>query len=266
MIKAKKDILAFLLYAIIFGFILFWSNRLFLWAFDKNSNFLVSGTAAFLGAFLAFLFVRLGDFLSKVYTREVMHYNSLVTLGTELNELIGMIDSNLYLMPNFKKAIKEGNIYWSRLRILPINKTHLNELYDINLINKVFEFNHEVRSLNNDIENLMEGYNDLKNAFINKHIAVEHYVQNAVLISKQIDLLEKFLTDLSNKVQVLFARVRLQQEKDKPLGTKIMEFFIHTSGSKITQKEINKEVNKLKKELADSRAKSKREIDAILKK
>lgn len=266
MIKQKKDLLALVLFAILFGFIVFCSYNIFLWSFNNTSDFLEKGSYAFFGAFFAFLFVRLGEFLTKLYKRQVMHYNSLVNLGNELNELIGIIDNNLFLMPTFKSAIIKGNIYWSAFNTLPLNKTHLEKLYDRDLINRVFIFNYKIRVLNEDIENLMQGYSDLKNAYINKHIKVEHYIQNAVITAKQIDILEPFFRDLASELQRLLARVRIHQRRDKPLGTKIMELLILTSGSKISKKDEEAEVKKLQKELNDSRKASKKENERIQKK
>lgn len=89
---------------------------------DVNNQLLTQGFSAFAGAFFAFLFLRLAEFLSKIYQRQVKHYNSLVILETQLNELGGIIHDNIYLIPFFRNAITSGNIYFSKLRQLPIDR------------------------------------------------------------------------------------------------------------------------------------------------
>lgn len=109
---------------------------------DINDQLLIQGFSAFAGAFFAFLFLRLAEFLSKVYQRQVKHYNSLVILETQLNELGGIIHDNIYLIPFFRNAITSGNIYFSKLRQLPIDRSHYENLHDIDLINDLFSFNY----------------------------------------------------------------------------------------------------------------------------
>lgn len=140
-----------------------------------TSNVLIQGVSAFAGAFFAFLFLRIGEFLSKLYQREVKHYNTLVILQTQLNEIGGIIHDNLYILPQFQVVIRSGNIYFNNLHTIPIDRTHYDNLYDIDLKNDLFEYYYKIRKINDDIESATSGYQDIKNAFIQKHIEKPDY-------------------------------------------------------------------------------------------
>lgn len=226
----------------------------------------IAGFSAFAGAFFAFLFLRLAEFLSKIYQRQVKHYNSLVILETQLNELGGIIHDNIYLIPFFKQAITSGNIYFSKLRPFPIDRTHYENLHDIVLINDLFTFNYQLRKLNDDIDSLTEGYADIKNAYIQHHIQKSDYLVNAHISAELLTALEVFLKEMENRTIQLMAKIRLMSKRDVPLGTKIARWFIHTSGSKLSEKEIKEEAKKLLKEIEDTKNISQKEIDEAIKK
>ncbi len=233
---------------------------------DINDQLLIQGFSAFAGAFFAFLFLRLAEFLSRVYQRQVKHYNSLVILETQLNELGGIIHDNLYLIPPFRTAVTSGNIYFSKLRQLPIDRSHYKNLHDIDLLNDLFTFNYELRKINDDIDSLADGYTDIKNAYIQRHIEKQDYLANAQISAEHLTALEAFLGDIEDRVVQLMAKVRLMLKKDVPLGTIIARWFIHTSGSSLKKADIDKEAGKLLKEIEDTKTQSQKEIEEVLKK
>lgn len=231
-----------------------------------NQEIVSSIAGGFAGAFFALIFLGISSFIAKILTRKVIHYNSLIILETQLNEMIGIIKDNAYLMPPFREAIKNGNIYWSRIRVIPVDKSHLNKLADLDLINDLFEFDYKVRKVNDDIENLTTGYNELKDAYIHKYINVEHYIINAKITAEQIELLEIFSDDILEDLIKLLVKVRILIEKDKPILTKIQEKLNKASGDKITVNEFKKERTKMEKELEESSRKSKEQIDRLVNK
>ena len=233
---------------------------------DPNYEIAIRGFSAFAGAFFAFLFLRLAEFLSKVYQRQVKHYNSLVLLETQLNELGGIIHDDIYLIPFFRNAITSGNIYFSKLRQLPIDRSHYDSLHDIDLINDLFTFNYQLRKINDDIDSLADGYADIKNAYIQHHIRKRDYLINAQISAELLTALEAFLGDMESRTVQLMAKVRLMSKRDVPLGTKIARWFIHTSGSKLKKVDIDKEAKKLLEEIEETKTKSQKEIEEVLKK
>ena len=226
----------------------------------------IEGFSAFAGAFFAFLFLRLGEFFSKLYQRQVKHYNSLVILETQLNEIGGIIHDNLYILPNFIRVINSGNVYYNNLRPIPTDKSHYENLYDLNILNELFTYYYQARKINDDMETASAGYQDIKNALIAKNINPADYIINAKLLATNLKQIEIFLAELENTTVRLLARIRVQMRYDKPLGTKMQSWFFHTSGAKLKQKEIDTEFGKLQKEIEETKTKSQKEIEEILKK
>lgn len=233
---------------------------------NLNSQILIQAFSAFTGAFFAFLFLRLAEFFSKIYERQVRHFNSLIILETQLNELMGIISDNIYLIPFFKTSITSGNIYFSKLRFMPVDKSHYGNLHDLELINDLFSYNYQLRKLNDDLESLTDGYSDIKNAYIQHNIQKQDYLINAQISAEMLITLEIFLKDMEKHTIQLMAKVRLMSKRDAPLGTRIARLFIHTSGSKLKKNEIENEVKILRKEIEEIKRSSKMEIDNALKK
>ena len=231
-----------------------------------SQQLLIQGFSAFAGAFFAFLFLRFSEFLTKIYQREVKHYNSLVILETQLNEIGGIIHDNIYILPNFRRVITSGNIYFNNLHALPIDKSHYENLHDLDLINDLFSYFYQLRKINDDIETSTSGYIDIKDALIQKNITPQDYKVNSNLLAQNLGYIEVFLTDLEERTVNLMARIRVQIKKEIPLGTRIQQLFIRTSEGKLNPEDIKKETDKLKKEIEATKAQSQKEIEEALKK
>ena len=232
---------------------------------DINNQLLIQGFSAFAGAFFAFIFLRLAEFLSKVYQRQVKHYNSLVNLETQINEIGGIINDDLYIIPEFIRVIKSGHVYFNNLRSIPIDKSHYENLYDLDLINILFSFNYQVRKINDDLDTASRGYEKIESAYTQKNITPADYVLNCNNLASQLTVMHLFLTKLLEENTKLMARVRLEIKKDISLGTRLQFLFTKSKGAKITKQELKKEEKKLELEIEETKRKSKKEIDDALK-
>ncbi len=261
--KKTEDLLFTFIQGSIFGIsfvtFLFLLNTIRL---DRNDVF-TKIFESFTGAFLAFLFLRLSDFLTQVYRRQEKHFNSLVELQSQLNEIIGIIYDNLYLFPGILEAITTGNVSWNKIRLIPLDKSHYLRLFDTDLINTLFEFNLSVRKINDDVESFTSGYEILRNALIERNITQEHYQLNCKLLAPNLKHIAAAQKILLNELLKLFARIRIQTNKDAPLIMRLKTIVIPVSGKTITEKDIREEVELLKKEVEANVEKSKIEIDAI---
>jgi len=222
------------------------------------------GIGAFAGAFFAFIFLKLSEFLTRVYQRKVKHYNSLVLLETQLNEILGIIYDNISITSSFKKIISSGKIYFGKLRLVPIDRSHYDNLLDVTLKNDLFSYNYKLRQLDDDIDNLSGGYTDTKNALLQRNISHEDYLENVKFIDDFLTKLEKYLKNIDEQTVELLVKVRLMSKKDLPLGTKILRLFIRESGSKLKKSDIDIERKKLLNEIEIIGNQSRKEIDDIL--
>lgn len=260
-IKTIKNSFIFFSLTVIGGFIFF--SVFLIFNSITNKELLSQTVSAFAGAFFAFLLLRLSDFFTGVYKRKVMHFNSLVMLETQLNEIGTIIDSNLYIIPEFINVIASGKIYFNNLRIIPVDKSHFEKLFDIDLMNELFSYQYDIRKINDDIQTLNTAYEDIKNAIIDKKNTPEGNKANTEMIISKLKLFNIFMAKLFDKTLLLLTRIRVQLREDMPLGTALQRYFIRTIKPK--EKEINNELNKLKNEIEESRVKSRKENEELLK-
>lgn len=259
-----KDIVTTLAFALIFAFVFIFSTVIFNVIFiQPDQAFFQEGLSAFMGAFFAFLFLRLSEFLTRVYQRELKHYNSLVNLETQLNETGGIIHDNIYIVQNFQRVILSGNVYFNNLHQIPMDKSHYENLYDIDLINDLFTYYYQVRKINDDVQTSVEGYQEIKSALIQHNIDKNDYMINVQSLANTLKSIEAFFVKLEKDTVVLMAKIRIKERTDKPLGAKLQSFFLRSS--KINEKQLLKEVTLLKEEIESTKTASQEEIEKILR-
>lgn len=212
-------------------------------------DFIAPGVGALAGAFFAFIFLKFAEFLSRIHQRKVKHYNSIVLLEIQLNEIIGRLSDNISAASDFIKIITSGKIYFGKLMLIPIDKSHYDNLYDVNLKNDLFSFYYKLRQLNIDIENINVGYTDIKNALIQQNIDDATYLENSKMFSTFLTKLKGHLNEISDSNKYLYSKVRILSKKDLPLSTKISRWFIRSSSPKIKKSEIDEEQKKLEDEI-----------------
>ncbi len=220
---------------------------------------LAPGFGALAGAFFAFIFLKLAEFLTRVHQRKVKHYNSLVLLETQLNELLGIISDNIYTISSFKEIINSGKIHFGKLRLIPIDRSHYSNLLDVALKNDLFTYNYKLRKLNDDIDNITNGYTDIKNALLQKNISHEDYLVNVKFTADFLTKLGKYLKSIYDQTIGLLVKVRLMPKKDLPLEKKFLRWFIRKSGSNLSKSELDEETKnflmKLKKQKIEAKKK-----------
>lgn len=75
-------------------------NKLFIQTSTQFSN---TAVAAFFGAFLAFLFIRIGEFFKSFSERINKGHNALTKAEYLLNSLLGELDDNVYVIETFEE-------------------------------------------------------------------------------------------------------------------------------------------------------------------
>lgn len=230
-----------------------------------SQNLITQSFSAFAGAFFAYMFLRLAELFNKIYERQIKHFNSLVVLEIQLIEIGGIVHDNINEIDSFSKAINANKICFNNLQKISIDKSHYDNFYDLTIKNILFSHNYDIRKINDDTENMMSGYRDIKNALIQKNFSLEDYKINATMLEENLKILKLFLIDFLEKNTELIARVRIQIRYDRPLGSKIISMFVRSKGSAIKESDIAKEKNKLNQEVNENMKKSKLEIEKVLK-
>jgi hypothetical protein len=250
-----------ILVLIIFSFVSVTSFYLFKKIFiDSSVEDIYDGMSAFMGAFFAFLFVRLGIILDKIREREKEVFNEYVFLGRYLNGALITLNDNISLMNALFKSLKSGEIFVSRLKVLPLRDEALMKLTDLNYINKLFSLTADFKRLNDDIETVNNWNNELKTALIQNHINFEKYKSEAARFAQEIEVIKKYSEDLlNNRIPEVLAEDRIYLSKNKTILGKINDIIYKRR--EIKKEEIKSEKKRLLKEIEETKNKNKEELE-----
>ncbi len=146
------------------------------WAADPKAPEAFRG--GFIGAFLAFLFVRIGDTLKRFDDRRRKTRHALVTLEHRYNECAVALSTNRYLIKiwdGIAKAAAEHAEVPNLSRYHPVEirvpREPLVEITNLDLINELFNLNLDLESMNRDLRNFTEGIGKIMDAFIDDKIS-----------------------------------------------------------------------------------------------
>jgi len=265
--KVIKMVLSFvtpiLIVGFILGFIVSFTSHFFNETFFERSQGLFSeGLGAFMGAFFAFLFLRLGEALTKLYERQIKHYNAMVELDFLLNGNLQHIGMNFVRIWNYKRNFRESrdrNIIVENpqeLTPIPTRENLLLKLYGKDLINSVFTYFISVGNVNADLLTIKKLYSGvIEKSFTRSDPRI--YLEHLPEIEKHILILENFLKELDTQTQDLLAMIRVGL-RYKPIFTKFM-FLVMRGYGVIKEEDMEEEKKKLKAEIEEVRQKSSRE-------
>lgn len=256
--------------SIIFGFFAFGTYFAFSRLFStQNSSFIENFEGAFLGAFFAFLFVRIGEALTKIYNRHSKNDYALVVFEHHLNDSLSILADNIYVIDGFldvietlEKSPEEPILYANKLHEIPINKESLLSLSNLELINDMASSNVAVRKLNNTMETVISSYIETKEAFISKSINQKTYYYNFMSMKPTFITLKKFTLASREEIVEILAAVRVLIG-EAPILTRLIRKTLKIKYSKEMKFKINEEIEKLKIEIETVSKESKERIDKI---
>ncbi len=226
--------------------------------FAGDDSLIRDSGGAFFGAFFAYIFVRFVSAVTRIDKRLRKHYDSLVSLSVELNEMLGIVHDNSIFISEIVKVLERGNVTWDTLHQILVNRKHFEALYSPDISNKLFSVYYDARRINNDMDNFLGGYKIMRSALISGSIKHEKYVeevQRMIPELKKLNLLQE--EQFMQKVLQLLAEVSILLERDKPLSSRLLTPFIKYSLYKPTSEEIEKELQGIKNELAGVSSKMK---------
>jgi hypothetical protein len=228
--------------------------------------------AAFFGAFLAFLFIRVGEFFKSYSDRINKGHNALIKVEHLLNSLLDELDGNVYVIETFEglydKSVKNQQqsrvfVWANRLTPVKILDDLLIDLLNIDLINELFMLNVRLRKLNDTIETINGAYKESKDLLISKTIDPENYKENLSRIHESLLNVKKFfLASITETLQALSA-IRVLAKNQPLIGYLIKRLPSYKYGRTFKAKREN-ELKILIQELNQIKKDGKSRIDTIL--
>lgn len=252
--------------AIIFAFVFIFATHIFYNIFIKHApGYINNAIGAFMGAFFAFLFLRVADWMGKKAERKKKDQRALVRLEHLCNENANNIYDNISEIGKFTETarycLKSRQLfrYVSRLQKIPLNREIPLLLTNLGLINELLSFNVDLIRVNRDIETLNRFFESIKGASLDGY-----HVGNINKLIEDLSLLDKFLqyTTERNKRILSIARVLLKNRNSFVCYVEFKDNRVCFSSK--FEKLIIKEKGHLEKEMENVRNDSKVEIDKTL--
>ena len=227
--------------------------------------------SAFLGAFFAFLFTRFGTLADKLFIRKQKHRTALVGIEKQGNEYQNFIGDNLFIVNDYvtianKNIVnKQPFLYFNELHELPIDRTLVTKLGNLDMVNELFSLEASVAKINGSIRSLNRFREMMEQAFINKNIDLATYLANIETFIAKLAEIAVFLNDLESENKNLIAKARVLIHRDNK------SFYIFLLGrvmkKKFTKRQLKKvpsELEKLNKEIEETKSTDRKRIDKLL--
>lgn len=189
---------------------------------------------AFAGAFFAYLFVRFGDTLKKVYDRKEANHTALVKLQHYFNDCLSTTSDNVFVVDNcvdiFTKerlASEEVPIYMNSFHQYQINKDTVVKLTNLEFLNEVFSLNESLRKMNDSLVTIDNSYSQLRNSYLASTLSAPTYKNNALRYRDRCIEIKGFLLQLNDDLIRLFAAANILLQ-DRPFLTRVILSIVRT--------------------------------------
>ncbi|MHC4184122.1 MAG: hypothetical protein ACYSR0_12315 [Planctomycetota bacterium] len=190
--------------------------------------------AALLGAIFAFFFLRLADFLNKVFEREERNFKALIRYQHLLNEYGIINDKNIKMVGNYgvSKDPSKLNVNFDILHEYPIEKETLQNLTNVDLVNDIFVFNAVLRSLNHNLETLSRVNRIMAQGILDGNIENDLYERTIGGIKENLESRRNDFINLFREMRSLLFTINYLIKK-KPIFHKIVGKLSNRRLSKI---------------------------------
>lgn len=229
-----------------------------------NLKLLIDASGAFFGAFFAFIFGLITYYWTKWVERQNKDYNAMVKLEGILNEHLNTLSRNEYLIHGSIATLKIGAMTYNILRKYRLVEDLELSFLDLDLINKYFEYRDSIEVHNHDFEVANKASDILREVFLSGKVNITAIHTNAQILIGQLTTLSKMALATDNDTKSLLCLIRIKMREDQPGVIGIKRLF--WKPYEPTNQELQKEMNKLEKEISKTKEASTKNIIKILQK
>lgn len=224
---------------------------------------------AFSGAFFAFLFIRLGEGLKRVYDRKEKNEVALVRLQHYFNDCLNITGDNVYLADDTLQIFDEKRLQLNELPICtnrfqhyPIEREILLGLTNTDFLNDVYTLNVGLQKLNHSLAATDRSYEQIMEAFISKKIEPPTYVENVRHSKPKYIELREFLLETQDDLVRLFAAANLLR-RDVPFLLRVIGALTKSKYSETFEAKLQAEIPRVQAEIQSGAEKSRVRIDRV---
>lgn len=188
----------------------------------------------FAGGFFAYLFVRFGDALKKIYDRKESNHTSLVKLQHYFNDCLNTTSDNLFIVNDCvgvfteeRRASNELPIYMNSFHQYQINRDLVANLTNIDFLNEVYSLNVTLHKMNDSLATIDRAYSQLRDGLLAKNVDPQTYKENAWRYRDRCVEIRGFLLQLKDDLIRLFAASNLLQS-DRPFFVRVLQAAVRS--------------------------------------
>ena len=225
---------------------------------------------AFMGAFFAFLFIKLSEVLRDLSKRKLENYDALVKIDIMTNEIyeqLNVLIFDLEQIGSHYKEAKEKNFdmfSYNKPKMITFDKSVLLDLLNIDFSNELFSFFTHIEKHNSDINSLNEFKDSFQKARLEEKITSDNFMKNMEKFTSQINEFKKFCVDLQNDTLDISASCRVLMNSEMSWSMKIKNILLQKRFKKKHSKNKVKELELIKKEIETIKKESQEKIDKTL--
>lgn len=193
---------------------------------------------AFAGAFFAYVFVRFGDALKKVYDRKEANHTALVKLQHYFNDCLNITGDNIFIVDNCVEVFSDARlasadvpIFMNTYHQYPIDREIVSRLTNIDFLNEIYSLNISLQKMNASLATIDRSYSQLRDALLAKTIDVSTYKGNALQYRQRSLEMKGFLLQLKGDLIRLFATTNILME-DRPFLVRVIQSLVRTTHPK----------------------------------
>jgi len=264
-----KKIFEFILISIIVGFCFSGTYIFFIRAFT-NTDAVQFNTlqGAFLGAFFAFIFIRIADGLVKINNRKSKARNALIRFQHLFNYYLSSSHDSVFLIDNLMAMIDASNnddttphIWTSRFAQVSIDRELIVDLDNIMLINEIMTLNDDLRKINQSLETINRTYNSISSTFLDNNIDIMSYTINLKSMKEQCLEIRNFIENTKEELIRLLAITGMLSKNDTALGKLIKLLVLSDSYPNYIVDNLDNEIIKVKNDIETNAEKSQEKIN-----
>ena len=212
---------------------------------------------AFGGAFFAFLFVRFGDGLKKIYDRKEKNHSTIVRLQHYFNDFLNITGDNLFIADDCirvfeEKSLQAGHrvIYMNVFHSYPVDRETLVGLTNVEFLNEVYSLNVDLNKLNASLAAVDRAYGHARDAFVATHLDLLSYIDNARRTRDRCAEMRGFLLRTRHDLIRLLAMANLLA-KDPPFLARVIRALTKTSYPRSLKSSLDAEISRVTADMDD---------------
>lgn len=197
---------------------------------ELDPAYISATLGAFFGAFIAFIFLGIEKIFTHHYQRHKRHRDALVKHERIINEYFTFNQDNIFTIQELIRSIKNDGIGIANFFQLPVDKSILIDLANLDYLNDAFSLNVEIYKLNFSFDNIHSEYVQLKGYLLETKIDANNFftIMRQVFLP-QLQGLEKRLASFDEECEIIFAKNKSLFEISESSFDWIFKFFSPTA-------------------------------------